>query len=75
MLLLPAHCTVGMPCLSPGRQEGLRRLFAAVPAASLPLLCHCHFSLALDCLHPGGCSGTSWDGGLGREGGNFHGNR
>lgn len=75
VLLLPAHCTVGMPCLSPVWHRGLGRPFAAVPAASLLLQCHCCFSLSLDCLHPWGCAGTSWDGGLGREGGNFHGNR
>lgn len=54
---------------------GLRRPVAAVPAASLLFLCHCCFSLTLDCQHPWGCAGTSWDGGMGREGGNFHGNR
>lgn len=75
VLLLPAHCTLGMPCLSPVWHRALRRPFAALPAASLLLLCLCCFSLSLDCLHPSGCAGAYWDGGMGREGGNFHGNR
>lgn len=61
VLLVPAHCTVGMPWLSLTWCGGLWRLFVAMPAASLTLLPWAG--------PPWGWADTSWGGGMGREGG------